>query len=116
MLDVTVVLLDDGLSSTAIMPVEIFHSAGALWNELHNEVAEPAFVSIANSKGRPADPARQCRSSSRQFWRVRRAIFQCRRIGGSSSVRKIRGKLKSGAWTSNGGSGSLIETRPGKPD
>lgn len=43
MLDVTVVLLDDGLSSTAIMPVEIFHSAGALWNELHDRPAEPAF-------------------------------------------------------------------------
>jgi transcriptional regulator GlxA family with amidase domain len=43
MLDVTVVLLDDGLSSTAIMPVEIFHSAGALWNELHDRAAEPAF-------------------------------------------------------------------------
>lgn len=43
MLDVTVVLLDDGLSSTAIMPVEIFHSAGALWNALHDQPAEPAF-------------------------------------------------------------------------
>ena len=43
MLDVTVVLLDDGLSSTAVMPVEIFHSAGALWNVLHNRPPEPAF-------------------------------------------------------------------------
>jgi len=43
MLDVTVVLLDDGLSSTAIMPVEVFHSAGALWNALHDRPAEPAF-------------------------------------------------------------------------
>ncbi len=43
MLDVTVVLLDDGLSSTAVMPVEIFHSAGALWNALHDEPADPAF-------------------------------------------------------------------------
>ena len=43
MLDVTVVLLDDGLSSTAIMPVEIFHSAGSLWNALHDEEATPAF-------------------------------------------------------------------------
>jgi transcriptional regulator GlxA family with amidase domain len=43
MLDVTVVLLDDGLSSTAVMPVEIFHSAGALWNALHGLPAEPAF-------------------------------------------------------------------------
>lgn len=43
MMDVTVVLLDDGLSSTAIMPVEIFHSAGTLWNLLHDHPAEPAF-------------------------------------------------------------------------
>lgn len=43
MLDVTVVLLDDGLSSTAIMPVEIFHSAGRLWNALHDSPAEPGF-------------------------------------------------------------------------
>jgi transcriptional regulator GlxA family with amidase domain len=43
MLDVTVVLLDDGLSSTAIMPVEIFHSAGALWHDLHARPAQPAF-------------------------------------------------------------------------
>jgi len=43
MLDVTVVLLDDGLSSTAIMPVEIFHSAGQLWHDLRDEPAQPAF-------------------------------------------------------------------------
>jgi transcriptional regulator GlxA family with amidase domain len=43
MLDVTVVLLDDGLSSTAIMPIEIFHSAGALWNALHDQPPEPPF-------------------------------------------------------------------------
>lgn len=43
MLDVTVVLLDDGLSSTAIMPVEIFHSAGRLWNALQDEPDAAAF-------------------------------------------------------------------------
>ena len=43
MLDVTVVLLDDGLSSTAIMPVEIFHSAGRLWNALHDAPGDPPF-------------------------------------------------------------------------
>ena len=43
MLDVTVVLFDDGLSSTAIMPVEIFHCAGALWNDLHGHPPHPAF-------------------------------------------------------------------------
>ncbi len=43
MLDVTVVLLDDGLSSMGVIPVEIFHSAGALWNALHGRPAEPLF-------------------------------------------------------------------------
>jgi len=43
MLDVTVVVLDDGLSSTAIMPAEIFHSAGALWHDIHGSTAEPPF-------------------------------------------------------------------------
>ena len=43
MLDVTVVLLEEGFSSTAIMPVEIFHFAGKLWNDLHDRPAEPAF-------------------------------------------------------------------------
>ncbi len=54
MLDVTVVLLDDGLSSTSITPIEIFHSAGALWNDLHAKPAEPAFrVTTASLDGRP---------------------------------------------------------------
>ena len=43
MLDVTVVLLEDGFSSTAVMPIEIFHSAGKLWNDLHDRPAQPAF-------------------------------------------------------------------------
>ena len=43
MLDVTVVLLEDGFSSTAVMPVEIFHSAGQLWNDLHGSPPRPAF-------------------------------------------------------------------------
>ncbi|MFL5295542.1 MAG: GlxA family transcriptional regulator [Phenylobacterium sp.] len=52
MLDVTVVLLDDGLSSTAIMPVEIFHSAGGLWNLLQAEPTAPAFrVTTASLTG-----------------------------------------------------------------
>ncbi len=54
MLDVTVLLLDDGLSSTAIVPIEIFHSAGALWNDLHGRPAEPAFrVTTASLDGGP---------------------------------------------------------------
>jgi transcriptional regulator GlxA family with amidase domain len=52
MLDVTVVVLEDGFSSTAIMPVEIFHFAGKLWNDLHDHPAEPAFrVQTASLSG-----------------------------------------------------------------
>jgi len=53
LLDVTVLLLDDGLSSTAIMPLEIFHSAGVLWNALQGHPATPAFrVVTASIDGR----------------------------------------------------------------
>jgi len=52
MLDVTVVLLEDGFSSTAIMPVEIFHFAGKLWNDLHGSPADPPFrVRIVSLSG-----------------------------------------------------------------
>lgn len=54
MLDVTVVLLDDGLSSTGIMPVEIFHSAGRLWEALHERPSNPPFgVRTASIDGAP---------------------------------------------------------------
>lgn len=58
MLDVTVVLLDDGLSSTAVIPVEIFHSAGALWNEIHDREPEPAFrvTTVSLDGGRVRSP------------------------------------------------------------
>lgn len=53
-LDVTVVLLDDGFSSTAVMPIEIFHSAGALWRILQGEAPEPRFrVTTASLDGAP---------------------------------------------------------------
>lgn len=54
MLDVTVVLLDDGYASTALMPIEVFHSAGALWRELRGESPEPRFrVNTASIDGKP---------------------------------------------------------------
>jgi transcriptional regulator GlxA family with amidase domain len=43
MYDVTVVFLEGGLSSTAVIPVEIFHSAGALWHELQGRPPQPLF-------------------------------------------------------------------------
>jgi transcriptional regulator GlxA family with amidase domain len=42
-LDVTVVLLDAGYASTAIGPIEVFHSAGLLWNSLHGDALQPRF-------------------------------------------------------------------------
>jgi transcriptional regulator GlxA family with amidase domain len=54
MLEVTVVLLDDGYASTALMPIEVFHSAGALWRELRGETPEPRFrVTTASIGGKP---------------------------------------------------------------
>jgi transcriptional regulator GlxA family with amidase domain len=54
MLEVCVVLLDDGYASTALMPIEVFHSAGALWRELKGEAPEPRFrVVTASIDGRP---------------------------------------------------------------
>ena len=42
-LDVTVVLLDGGYASEAIGPMEVFHSAGWLWNSLQGEKPQPRF-------------------------------------------------------------------------
>ena len=52
-IDVTVVLLDGGYASTAIGPVEVFHSAGLLWNWLKGEPPQPRFrVRLASPRGR----------------------------------------------------------------
>src|SRR5262245_17232980 len=52
-LDVTVVLLENGHPSTAIGPIEVFHSAGFLWNWLHGEAQQPRFrVRTASIDGR----------------------------------------------------------------
>lgn len=51
-LDVTVVLLEHGYASTAIAPIEVFHSAGRLWNWLHGTEVEPRFrVRVASIDG-----------------------------------------------------------------
>ncbi|HEU0058372.1 MAG TPA: helix-turn-helix domain-containing protein [Hyphomicrobiaceae bacterium] len=57
MLDVTVILLSDSYASTAIGPIEVFHSAGLLWHTLmwhtlNGTRANPRFrVTIASPKG-----------------------------------------------------------------
>jgi len=51
-LDVTVVLLAKGHASTAIGPIEVFHAAGQLWNEIHGDAVEPRFrIQIASIDG-----------------------------------------------------------------
>jgi len=52
MLNVTVVLLDDNYASTALGPIEVFHSAGQLWNVLRGDEPKPLFrVSVASIDG-----------------------------------------------------------------
>jgi transcriptional regulator GlxA family with amidase domain len=52
MIDVTVILLNDNYASTAIGPIEVFHSAGVLWNLLKGETPEPRFrVTVASLDG-----------------------------------------------------------------
>ncbi len=43
MLDVVVVLLEEGYASTAIGPIEVFHSAGTVWPWLHGAAPQPRF-------------------------------------------------------------------------
>jgi transcriptional regulator GlxA family with amidase domain len=52
MLDVTVLLLNDNFASTAVGPIEVFHSAGLLWQQLRGEPTHPRFrVTIASLDG-----------------------------------------------------------------
>jgi len=54
MKEITVVLLDQMLSSTAIGPMEVFRHAGSLWNILTGSRQVPSFhVTTASVDGRP---------------------------------------------------------------
>ncbi len=54
MIDVTVILLDGGLPSTALAPLEIFACAGSFWGMLTGTPTEPPFrVRTATIDGRP---------------------------------------------------------------
>jgi len=58
LLDVTVVVLEEGYASTAIAPIEIFHSAGVVWNWLHGGDVQPRFrVRTASVDGRKVNAA-----------------------------------------------------------
>ncbi len=51
-IDVTVVMLDGGYASTAIGPIEVFHSAGWLWPTLRGGTPQPRFrVAVASIDG-----------------------------------------------------------------
>lgn len=53
MIDVTIILVDGGLPSTSIAPLEIFACAGSLWGELTGGAATPRFrVRTASVDGR----------------------------------------------------------------
>lgn len=53
-MDVTIVLFEDGLPSTSVMPSEIFFAAGTLWNMLQDEPVHPGFrVRTVSVDGRP---------------------------------------------------------------
>ncbi len=53
MLDVTVLLLDQTFSSTAVGPMEVFRHAGSLWNHLTGKPQRPRFnVTTASVDGR----------------------------------------------------------------
>jgi transcriptional regulator GlxA family with amidase domain len=52
-IDVTVVIIEGGYASTAFGPIEVFHSAGVLWNWLKGEPTQPRFhVTVASPGGR----------------------------------------------------------------
>ena len=53
-IDVTILLLNDFYASTALAPIEVFHSAGRLWNILTGHESEPRFrVTVASLDGLP---------------------------------------------------------------
>jgi transcriptional regulator GlxA family with amidase domain len=54
MIDVTILLLDETFSSTAVGPMEVFRHAGSLWNVLTGTNPLPRFrVTTASADGRP---------------------------------------------------------------
>ncbi|KPP85196.1 MAG: Transcriptional regulator containing an amidase domain and an AraC-type DNA-binding HTH domain [Rhodobacteraceae bacterium HLUCCO07] len=57
-LEVAIILVNEGYASTAIGPLEVFASAGAMWNEMRGAQPEPLFrVSTASMDGRPVESA-----------------------------------------------------------
>lgn len=58
MIDVTVVLVAGGMPSTAVAPVEVFSTAGVLWNTMRGAPLEPYFqVRTASQDGKQVSTA-----------------------------------------------------------
>lgn len=58
MIDVTVVLVQGGMPSTAVAPVEVFSCTGVLWNAMRGEPPHPPFrVRTASQDGKPVHSA-----------------------------------------------------------
>ena len=56
MIDVTILLLDQTFSSTAVGPMEVFRHAGFLWNHLTGKPVKRQFeVTLASEDGRPVE-------------------------------------------------------------
>jgi len=54
LLDVAIVLVNEGFASTAIGPIEVFTAAGTMWNEMSGEEPSPRFhVKMASIDGEP---------------------------------------------------------------
>lgn len=57
-LDVAIVLVNEGFASTAVGPIEVFAAAGTMWNELSGNRPNPRFnVTMASIDGRPIESA-----------------------------------------------------------
>jgi transcriptional regulator GlxA family with amidase domain len=66
MIEVTVLLLDGGYASTAVGSIEVFQSAGRLWESLCGETPAPRFnVTTASVDGRATQPASPVRIAPR---------------------------------------------------
>lgn len=57
-LEVAIVLVNEGYASTAVGPIEVFASAGAMWNEMRGASPDPRFrVRTASIDGQPVESA-----------------------------------------------------------
>lgn len=56
-MNVVVLLLRNGLASTAVAPMEVFNAAGVLWNQIAGVKTNPLFrVKTASITGKPVSP------------------------------------------------------------